>query len=110
MKKVKKEVNKVNQDSGCEGVGEVVRVMPAVVDVEFAHGGLPDILHALKSEKDYQGKQLVLEVAQHLGDGVVRCVAMGSTDGLSRGISLSILVRLFLFLWDVKHWVGSLMF
>ncbi|ANC34185.1 F0F1 ATP synthase subunit beta [Anaplasma phagocytophilum str. Norway variant2] len=85
MKKVKKEVNKVNQDSGCEGVGEVVRVMPAVVDVEFAHGGLPDILHALKSEKDYQEKQLVLEVAQHLGDGVVRCVAMGSTDGLSRG-------------------------
>ena len=62
-----------------------MRVMPAVVDVEFDHGNMPEILHALKSEKDYQGKKLVLEVAQHLGDGVVRCVAMGSTDGLSRG-------------------------
>ncbi|MFV9870464.1 MAG: F0F1 ATP synthase subunit beta [Anaplasma ovis] len=71
--------------AGMSGVGEVVRVMPAVVDVEFPHGGVPEVLGALESELEYTGEKLVLEVAQHLGDGVVRCVAMGSTDGLSRG-------------------------
>ncbi len=67
------------------GVGEVIRVMPAVVDVEFPHGGVPEVLGALESELEYAGEKLVLEVAQHLGDRMVRCVAMGSTDSLSRG-------------------------
>ena len=66
-------------------VGEVVRVMSAVVDVEFNQGDVPEILFALESQEDYQGKKLVLEVAQHLGDGVVRCIAMGSTNNVSRG-------------------------
>ncbi|MFV9839064.1 MAG: F0F1 ATP synthase subunit beta [Aaplasma endosymbiont of Hyalomma asiaticum] len=84
MKVKEKDISRA-QGSDLGGTGNAVRVMPAVVDVEFAHGAVPEILHALESKRDYQGKKLVLEVAQHLGDGVVRCVAMGSTDGLSRG-------------------------
>ncbi|QJC27482.1 ATP synthase subunit beta [Anaplasma platys] len=85
--KVEKKVKKGSEVSSSPSVsvGEAVRVMPAVVDVEFSGGGVPEILCSLESEKEYQGKALVLEVAQHLGGGMVRCVAMGSTDGLSRG-------------------------
>lgn len=85
--KVEKKLKKGSEvsSSSSVGVGKAVRVMPAVVDIEFSDGGVPEILCSLKSNKEYQGKKLVLEVAQHLGDGMVRCVAMGSTDGLSRG-------------------------
>ncbi|MGN7661061.1 MAG: F0F1 ATP synthase subunit beta [Anaplasma sp.] len=82
---MERKVARKPEASGPCGVGEVVAVMPAVVDVEFAHGEVPEVLGALKSELEYSGEKLVLEVAQHLGDRVVRCVAMGSTDGLSRG-------------------------
>jgi F-type H+-transporting ATPase subunit beta len=63
--------------------GRVTQVVGAVVDVEFPDGKLPDILNAL----EVQGvtSRLVLEVAQHLGDDVVRTVAMDTTDGLMRG-------------------------
>jgi F-type H+-transporting ATPase subunit beta len=63
--------------------GRITQVVGAVVDVEFPDGKLPDILNAL----EVQGAQgrLVLEVAQHLGDDVVRTVAMDTTDGLMRG-------------------------
>ena len=63
-------------------VGSVSQVMGAVVDVRF-EGDLPAILNALHVEN--QGKLLVLEVAQHLGESVVRTVAMDTTDGLVRG-------------------------
>ncbi|MDX2142680.1 MAG: F0F1 ATP synthase subunit beta [Rhodospirillaceae bacterium] len=63
-------------------VGEVYQITGAVVDVKF-EGDLPYILSAL--EIDNKGKRLVLEVAQHLGESVVRCIAMDSTDGLVRG-------------------------
>ena len=63
-------------------VGSVSQVMGAVVDVRF-EGDLPAILNALHVEN--QGKRLVLEVAQHLGESVVRTVAMDTTDGLVRG-------------------------
>ncbi len=62
--------------------GNVVQVISAVVDVQF-DGELPAILNALESEVD--GRRLVLEVSQHLGEGVVRTIAMDSTDGLTRG-------------------------
>ena len=65
-------------------VGKVTQVMGAVVDVHF-EGDLPPILNALQTEN--QGKKLVLEVAQHLGEKTVRTVAMDSTDGLVRGQS-----------------------
>ena len=63
-------------------VGSITQVLGAVVDVRF-EGELPSILNAL--EIDNHGNRLVLEVAQHLGDSVVRTVAMDTTDGLVRG-------------------------
>ncbi len=63
-------------------VGRITQIMGAVVDVHF-DGDLPLILNAL--ETDHQGKRLVLEVAQHLGENIVRTIAMDSTEGLVRG-------------------------
>jgi len=63
-------------------VGAISQVMGAVVDVKF-EGELPEILNAL--EVDNQGRRLVLEVAQHLGESQVRAIAMDTTDGLVRG-------------------------
>jgi len=63
-------------------IGRVTQVMGAVVDVHF-DGELPAILNALHLQ--HQGKMLVLEVAQHLGESTVRCIAMDTTDGLVRG-------------------------
>src|SRR5690348_7768495 len=63
-------------------VGKVAQVIGAVVDVAF-EGELPPILAALETEN--QGQRLVLEVAQHLGENIVRTIAMDSTDGLTRG-------------------------
>ena len=62
--------------------GRVAQITGAVVDVEF-EGGLPDILNALETTND--GKKLVLEVAQHLGENTVRTIAMDATEGLQRG-------------------------
>lgn len=67
-------------------IGKVTQVISAVVDVEFENGQLPAILNSL--ECDNNGKKLVLEVALHLGDRVVRTIAMDSTDGLARGVSV----------------------
>jgi F-type H+-transporting ATPase subunit beta len=63
--------------------GIITQVIGAVIDVKFPSGNLPAILNALHTEND--GKILVLEVAQHLGEGEVRTIAMDSTDGLTRG-------------------------
>jgi len=62
--------------------GSIKQVIGAVVDVQFQEG-LPEILNALETEN--QGKRLVLEVAQHLGESTVRTIAMDSTEGLVRG-------------------------
>ncbi|MBN8521810.1 MAG: F0F1 ATP synthase subunit beta [Alphaproteobacteria bacterium] len=66
-----------------QSVGKISQVLGAVVDVVFADGHVPAILNALKTQNE--GKDLVLEVAQHLGENTVRCIAMDSTDGLVRG-------------------------
>jgi F-type H+-transporting ATPase subunit beta len=63
-------------------IGRITQVMGAVVDVHF-DGELPQILNALHLE--HQDKTLVLEVAQHLGESTVRCIAMDTTEGLVRG-------------------------
>ena len=65
-------------------IGKISQVMGAVVDVVFDDGYLPKINNALTVDRGDEGL-LVLEVAQHLGDGLVRCVAMDTTDGLVRG-------------------------
>ena len=67
-----------------ETVGKISKIMGAVVDVTFEDGQLPEILNALEINQNGDGT-LILETAQHLGDGVVRTVAMDSTDGLVRG-------------------------
>ncbi|QKX01988.1 F0F1 ATP synthase subunit beta [Wolbachia endosymbiont of Cruorifilaria tuberocauda] len=64
-------------------IGRAVKVTQAVVDLKF-EGQLPRILDALKSRLKYKGKELILEVSQHIGDSIVRCIAMNSTDGVSR--------------------------
>jgi len=64
--------------------GKISQIMGAVVDVEFSDGNLPKIMNALKIERE-NTDNLILEVAQHLGESTVRTVAMDSTDGLVRG-------------------------
>ena len=65
--------------------GEIVQVIGAVVDVKFPSDSVPKIYHALELD----ASSIVLEVQQQLGDGVVRTIALGSTDGLKRGINVS---------------------
>lgn len=69
-------------------VGRVVQVIGPVVDVEFEPDKLPDLLNAIKIDTEGQHGRinLTLEAAQHLGNNVVRCIAMASTDGLQRGM------------------------
>ncbi len=68
-------------------IGKIVQIMGAVVDVEFASEALPEIYSAVKVTVPEQKIDLTLEVAQHLGNNTVRCVAMSSTDGLQRGMA-----------------------
>jgi F-type H+-transporting ATPase subunit beta len=67
--------------------GTITQVISAVVDVEFPNGELPAILNALECEND--GKKLTLEVALHLGERSIRAIAMDSTDGLARGVTVT---------------------
>ena len=64
-------------------MGKVVQIVGAVVDIRFEKDSLPDLLNAVEIELG--GEKLTVEVAQHIGDDVVRCIAMSSTDGLVRG-------------------------
>ena len=64
-------------------IGEIVQVTGPVLDIKFGHDELPALLNAI--EIDNNGKKLTAEVAQQVGDNVVRCIAMNSTDGLVRG-------------------------
>ena len=66
-------------------VGKITQIIGAVLDIKFTEGRLPEIYEAINIPlKD--GKKLVVEVSQHLGDDTVRCIAMGPTDGLVRGM------------------------
>ena len=67
-----------------QNVGTIVTVIGAVLDIKFHPDHLPNLLNAI--EIDNNGHKLVVEVAQHIGDDIVRCIAMGSTDGLVRGM------------------------
>ena len=66
-----------------QAVGKITQVMGPVVDVRFPEGHLPELLNALHIQNG--DETLTVEVAQHIGDNVVRCIAMSSTDGLTRG-------------------------
>ena len=67
-----------------KNIGKIVQVIGPVVDIRFSEDSLPELLNAIEIERE--GNKLVVEVAQHVGDDVVRCVAMDSTDGLVRGM------------------------
>ena len=73
------------QPSTTTGKGTIVQVIGAVVDVEFPRDSIPKVYDALKLDD----RQLTLEVQQQLGDGIVRCIAMGSSEGLRRGLSVT---------------------
>ena len=66
--------------------GKLTQIIGAVLDIKFPEGGLPEINDAVNVPLE-DGKKLVVEVAQHLGDDTVRCIAMGPTDGLKRGMT-----------------------
>ena len=67
-----------------KNVGTIVQAIGPVLDIRFPNDAMPQLLNAIEIEHD--GKKLVAEVAQHIGDDVVRCIAMSSTDGLQRGV------------------------
>ena len=66
-------------------IGKVTQIIGAVLDVKFSEGQLPELNDAVKITRS-DGTELTIEVAQHLGDDTVRCIAMGPTDGLVRGM------------------------
>ena len=68
--------------------GIIVQIIGAVVDVEFPQDAVPHVYDALTITTEGQGQGLVLEVQQQIGGGVVRCIAMGSSDGLRRGLEI----------------------
>ena len=67
-----------------KNIGKVIQIIGPVVDVKFEGGNLPDLLNAIEIE--HEGRRVTLEVAAQPGDDVVRCIAMSSTDGMSRGM------------------------
>ena len=72
-------------ENATKNTGTILQVISAVLDLKFAEGCLPEIYEAVEIPISEE-KKLVCEVMQHLGDGVARCIAMGPTDGLSRGM------------------------
>ena len=66
-----------------QNIGIVTQIIGPVLDIKFPNGHLPNLLNAITVEKG--SESITLEVAQHIGDDVVRCIAMSSTDGLVRG-------------------------
>lgn len=80
-----KKMAELKKDSK-ECLGKITQIIGAVLDIKFSEGNLPEIYDAIEIPlKD--GKNLVVEVSQHLGDDIVRCIAMGPTDGLVRGMA-----------------------
>ena len=80
---------KRERDGMSANTGKIVQVIGAVVDVEFSSGKLPNILNALeiKNPNNVNAPELICEVAQHLGDNIVRSIAMDATEGLVRGMA-----------------------
>ena len=66
-----------------QNIGKVVQIIGPVLDIRFKQNSLPNLLNAIKI--DLNGKALIAEVSQHIGDDIIRCISMSSTDGLVRG-------------------------
>ena len=69
--------------------GNIIQVIGPTVDIRFPEGEGPQLLNAIKVEDPQRNLDLTLEVAQDIGNNTVRCVALGSTDGLARGMKAS---------------------
>ena len=67
-----------------QNIGSVVSIVGPVLDIKFPSQSLPNLLNAIEIE--HEGRTVTVEVAQHIGDDIVRCIAMSSTDGLVRGL------------------------
>ena len=67
--------------------GKIVQAVGPIIDVQFENQHLPELLTALKVNLP-DGKTLTIEVAQHIGDDIVRCIAMGPTEGVLRGLDV----------------------
>ena len=80
-------VEETTTESKGGAVGRIARVIGPVVDIEFPTDSMPAIYNALTCEFELSGetKSIILEVAQHIGDGMVRAISMKPTDGLVRG-------------------------
>lgn len=98
-----------------KNIGKITQVIGAVLDLKFSEGYLPEINDAVEITRKDGGK-LVVEVAQHLGDDIVRCIAMGPTDGLVRGMDAVATGDRFQFRLAKQHsdvsstyWVSRLM-
>ena len=78
--------------SQTQASGTIVQCIGAVVDIQFPREALPNVYDALlledSGEKSFAEKGLTFEVEQQLGDGIVRCITMGSADGLRRGMKV----------------------
>ncbi len=79
-----KEISKELRTNMDKNIGKVVQIIGPVLDIKFESGRLPDLLEAI--EIRHEGGKLVCEVASQMGDDIVRCIAMSSTDGMSRGM------------------------
>src|SRR5688500_5347448 len=84
-------INESAETTSAGGVGRIARVIGPVVDIEFPSDSMPPIYNALTCEFELSGetKTIILEVAQHIGDGMVRAISMKPTDGLVRGGQVS---------------------
>ncbi|MBR1445381.1 MAG: F0F1 ATP synthase subunit beta [Firmicutes bacterium] len=67
-----------------KNVGKIIQIIGAVLDIKFSSENMPALYNAIEIE--HEGRTIVAEVAQHLGDDIVKCIAMSSTDGLKRGM------------------------
>ena len=65
-------------------IGKVIQITGPVLDIRFPDGQIPALLNAIEIERN--GEKVIVEVAQEIGDNVVRCISMNSTDGLVRGM------------------------
>lgn len=83
--------------------GRIIQIIGAVIDVEFERNSVPKIYDALHVD----GTETTLEVQQQLGDGVVRTIAMGSTEGLKRGLNVTNTNAQSLYQWVQRLWVVS---
>src|SRR4030042_550617 len=69
-----------------ENVGRIIEIIGPTISVRFSSGHLPAIYNAIEVKHPETGKVIVSEVAQHLGNDIVKCVSMDSTDGMVRGL------------------------